>query len=125
MTPATGALSQTADPLAIGINPRLRIITPEGNLSGLINCPITMSESIYAETMAFWQPQCRRRLTAEDARQIVSNIRGYFSVLVEWDRAAQDARSTSSEAFHDRKPPATELSSLAGDANAGLQEPAA
>jgi hypothetical protein len=37
------------------------------------------------ETLVFWQPQTSRRLNAEDARQIIENITGFFRQLDTWD----------------------------------------
>jgi hypothetical protein len=39
------------------------------------------------ETIKLWQPRSpHRRLTLEDAREISSNMLGFFQVLAEWDR---------------------------------------
>ncbi len=43
------------------------------------------------ETIAIWQPRTSRRLTREDARQIIENMTGFFNVLREWDRAERVA----------------------------------
>lgn len=43
------------------------------------------------DAIAFWQPLASRSLTTEDARQILENLRGFFEVLDEWDRAEQRA----------------------------------
>ena len=48
------------------------------------------------ETLAFWQPQSRRPLTREDAREIIENVSGFFSILLEWDAAEKsDAASAN------------------------------
>jgi hypothetical protein len=55
------------------------------------------------KTVAFWQPRTTRRLTREDARQIIENATGFIRVLAEWDAkagAAQPSASTSPEASH-------------------------
>jgi hypothetical protein len=49
------------------------------------------------ETVRFWQPRYSRRLTPEDARQIVENVTGFFSVLQRWSAAA-DSRQSQPEA---------------------------
>lgn len=36
-----------------------------------------------------WQPSAARSLNEEDAREIASNLNGFFQVLSEWE--AQDA----------------------------------
>jgi hypothetical protein len=38
-------------------------------------------------TIAIWQPKTERKLTREDAREIMENMIGLFSILDEWDRA--------------------------------------
>lgn len=38
------------------------------------------------ETIEVWQPKSERHLTPEDAREVISNASGFFSVLAEWDR---------------------------------------
>lgn len=35
-------------------------------------------------TLNAWQPKTRRRLTHEDARQMVENVAGFFGLLNEW-----------------------------------------
>ena len=41
------------------------------------------------QTLEIWQPRTSRKLTREDARQIVENITGFFRLLLEWEIAAQ------------------------------------
>ena len=36
------------------------------------------------ETLQFWRPRVSEDLTREDARQILANSAGFFSVLAEW-----------------------------------------
>jgi hypothetical protein len=45
------------------------------------------SDNLIYQTIGLWQPRCRRDLSREDARQIVENITGFFSILHEWSRA--------------------------------------
>ncbi|MFG1288423.1 hypothetical protein [Xanthobacter versatilis] len=40
-----------------------------------------------ARTRQVWQPRLGRDLTAEDARQIMQNVTGFFGLLAEWRRA--------------------------------------
>jgi hypothetical protein len=47
-----------------------------------------------------WQPRLGRKLSDEDARQIMRNVTGFFNVLAEWARAegltaANDAAAPS------------------------------
>lgn len=43
------------------------------------------ARDLLGQTMALWQSRCQRALVEEDARQIIENAVGFFSVLAEWD----------------------------------------
>ena len=62
-------------------------------------------------THKVWQPRTGRDLTDEDARQMVENVTGFFSILAEWSRVelpppandtGKPATSDNEEARHDR-----------------------
>jgi hypothetical protein len=64
-----------------------------------------------ARTRQVWQPRGGRDLTDEDARQILQNATGFFSVLAGWQRAqklaaandnAAPAKSKEGQVRHDR-----------------------
>lgn len=38
------------------------------------------------EAIKYWEPRYGRKLTHEDAREIVMNLTGFFKILMEWDR---------------------------------------
>jgi hypothetical protein len=66
---------------------------------------------LIGRTREVWQPRLGRDLSPEDARQIASNVTGFFSVLAEWSRAELPApandtgkpvASDNKEAGHDR-----------------------
>lgn len=44
-----------------------------------------------AEAVARFQPRYSRPLTPEDGREIRRNLTGFFSILLDWDRAARSA----------------------------------
>lgn len=44
------------------------------------------SDRLLDETIAIWQPRSRRKLTHEDAREILENLTGFFQVLSVWQR---------------------------------------
>ena len=46
------------------------------------------------DTIAIWQPRAKRPLSREDAREILENLTGFFSVLREWQLAEQAAESS-------------------------------
>jgi hypothetical protein len=52
-----------------------------------------LSAAYEAETIALWEQRAGRRLSREDAREIVENVTGFFQVLQEWDRAERMAAS--------------------------------
>lgn len=43
-------------------------------------------------TLALWQPHATRRLSAEDAREMATNVAGFFQLLQEWDVADRQKR---------------------------------
>ena len=48
-------------------------------------------------TIDEWQPRYARRLTQEDAREIVDNAVGFFRILREWKIAEQKAQAGHSK----------------------------
>jgi len=48
-----------------------------------------------ARTRQIWQPRLGRKLTDEDARQIMHNVTGFFGVLAEWSRAEKLAAANN------------------------------
>jgi hypothetical protein len=56
------------------------------------------SDELIEEARAVFQPQTDRHLTAEDGRQILENLVGFFSVLHEWDLSeAEQGQSGKSD----------------------------
>ena len=74
--------------------------------------PSAANDNLINRTIGLWQSRGRRTLSHEDARQIVENVTGFFSILHEWSRAdavaaANDNRERSPihgtcEVRHDR-----------------------
>lgn len=50
-------------------------------------------QDLLGETLRVWQPRADGRLTDDDAREIVSNVAGFFRLLAEWDRDARRQES--------------------------------
>ena len=49
-----------------------------------------------APALTFWQPRSSRVLKPEDGREILDNLKGFFSVLAEWQRVEiEQARAGS------------------------------
>ncbi len=69
------------------------------------------NDNLIDRTIETWKPRHDRDLSREDARQIVDNVTGFFSILAEWAQAelAQPADNTGKpgetndgEVRHDR-----------------------
>ena len=58
----------------------------------------TINDLLIDRTIEAWQPRFETTLSREDARQIVENVTGFFSILAEWSRAeALDAANDSDD----------------------------
>ncbi len=44
-----------------------------------------MNKDLLNKTMQVWQPLCEEKLSEEDAREIIENIAGFFTILKKWD----------------------------------------
>ena len=74
--------------------------------------PSAANDNLINRTIGLWQARGGRTLSHEDARHIVENVTGFFSILHEWSRAeavaaANDNRERSPvhgtcEVRHDR-----------------------
>jgi len=77
-----------------------------------VKFPSAANDNLINRTIGLWQSRGRRTLSHEDARQIVENVTGFFSILHKWSRAevvaaANDTRERSPvhgtcEVRHDR-----------------------
>jgi hypothetical protein len=45
------------------------------------------NDNVIDRAREVWNPRLGRHLIREDARQIVENVVGFFTVLIEWTRA--------------------------------------
>jgi hypothetical protein len=43
-----------------------------------------MKHDFLEETIRIWQPHYKQKLCREDAREIASNLTGFFETLAEW-----------------------------------------
>ncbi len=48
-------------------------------------------EQAIDEALKFWQPRYTKKLTREDARQIIENLGGFYGLLLQWDREDREA----------------------------------
>ena len=44
------------------------------------------NDNLLHQTREVWKPRIGRDLSSEEARQIIENISGFFSILIEWSR---------------------------------------
>ena len=44
-----------------------------------------MDDDLLKRTRAFWEPRYGRKLSDEEAREIVENVVGFFRILEEWN----------------------------------------
>lgn len=54
--------------------------------------PVPDHSHFLGQTRRFWQERTSRDLKDEDAREIVSNVNGFFDLLVKWNRGTRRAR---------------------------------
>lgn len=54
-------------------------------------------EQFMRNTLDVWQPLISKELSKEDAREIVRNATGFFSVLLEWDRKNKSETSNPTD----------------------------
>jgi hypothetical protein len=47
------------------------------------------AQDIIAHTIAFWSERMGEEYSQEDAREMVANVSGFFTVLAEWERRAK------------------------------------
>jgi hypothetical protein len=47
---------------------------------------------IIEQTITFWEEHTGEKCSQEDARQMVSNVSGFFQVLLEWDKKSRDEK---------------------------------
>jgi hypothetical protein len=62
-----------------------------------VKFPSAASDNLINRTIGLWQSRGRRTLSHEDARQIVENVTGFFSILHEWSRAEVVAAANDCE----------------------------
>ena len=57
------------------------IIIPPGHPAG--------QPDLIRETSAFWSEHYGREVSAEEAREMIANVTGFFSILLEWEKQAR------------------------------------
>ena len=61
----------------------------------------TQSGEIYSDitsrTIRFWEERTGKKISTEDARQMVANVAGFFTVLAEWNRKDREESQQQQE----------------------------
>ena len=55
------------------------------------------SKELLNQTISTWQPYSKELLTQEDAREIVHNTVGFFTILMKWEKEAQAKNAVAKE----------------------------
>ena len=48
------------------------------------------TQDIINQTIAFWSERTEQEFSHEDAREMVANVSGFFTVLAEWEHRAKE-----------------------------------
>ena len=49
-------------------------------------------DNLIDRTLELWQPRNAHRLSHEDARTILENVKGFFTLLLEWETNEQQKK---------------------------------
>ena len=50
-------------------------------------------DNLIDRTIEVWQPRNAQRLSDEDARAILENVKGFFTLLLEWETNEQQKKA--------------------------------
>ena len=51
------------------------------------------NDNLIDRTLEVWQPRNAQRLSDEDARAILENVKGFFTLLLEWETNEQQKKA--------------------------------
>jgi hypothetical protein len=54
-------------------------------------------DNLIDRTLEVWQPRSAHRLSDEDARAILENVKGFFTLLLEWEANEQQKKGGSQD----------------------------
>ena len=54
-------------------------------------------DNLIDRTLEVWQPRNAQRLSDEDARAILENVKGFFTLLLEWETNEQQKKGGSQD----------------------------
>ena len=56
-------------------------------------------DNLIDRTLEVWQPRNAHRLSDEDARAILENVTGFFTLLSEWETNEQQKKSGQDDSY--------------------------
>jgi len=56
-------------------------------------------DNLIDRTLEVWQPRNANRLSDEDARAILENVKGFFTLLLEWETNEQQKKSGQDDSY--------------------------
>jgi hypothetical protein len=57
-------------------------------------------DNLIDRTIEVWQPRNANRLSDEDARAILENVTGFFTLLLEWETSEQQKKGGGQDESH-------------------------
>ena len=57
-------------------------------------------DNLIERTLEVWQPRNAQRLSDEDARAILENVEGFFTLLLEWETSEQQEKGGGQDESH-------------------------
>jgi hypothetical protein len=57
-------------------------------------------DNLIDRTLDVWQPRNAQQLSDEDARAILENVKGFFTLLLEWETNEQQKKSGGQDESH-------------------------
>ncbi len=57
-------------------------------------------DNLIDRTIEVWQPRNANRLSDQDARAILENVTGFFTLLLEWETNEQQKKSGGQDESH-------------------------
>jgi hypothetical protein len=54
-------------------------------------------DNLIDRTLEVWQPRNAQRLSDEDARAILENVKGFFTLLLEWETNEQQKKASDQD----------------------------
>ena len=56
-------------------------------------------DNLIDRTLEVWQPRNAHRLSDDDAREMLENVKGFFTLLLEWETNEQQKKSGQDDSY--------------------------